>query len=114
MAENLILVAKKNTKSPVWTHFGFIPDDNGDLKDLDSPTCICRICQQEVSAHDENMSNLLSSHLKTYHLRYNNLPVTSAQQHRAPPSQHTIEESFERVRKYSKVQVEELFLGEHS
>ena len=69
---------KRNTKSPVWTYFGFVPDDDGEPKDVNSPTCKI-ICFKDVMARDGNMSNLFS-HLKVYHKReyneVNELSVT--------------------------------------
>ena len=105
MAEHL--VEKRNTKSPVWTYFGFVPDDDGEPKDVNSPTC--KICSEDVMARDGNTSNLFS-HLKIYHKHeyneVNELSVTqSSRKHKTTSDssrQLTIETSFEKGRMYAK------------
>ena len=55
------LVAKRNTSTPVWKHFGFEADESGKPRNIRRPQCC--ICHQEVGAKDGNTSNLYS-HLK--------------------------------------------------
>ena len=58
------LVSKPRTTASVWKHFGFEPDENGNPKNPDRPTC--RTCYLEVSAKDGNTTNLYS-HLRNKH-----------------------------------------------
>ena len=58
------LVDKKNTKSPVWRYFAFEADANGKPKDIDKPKC--KLCQEEVTAHFGNTSNLYT-HVRNKH-----------------------------------------------
>lgn len=58
------LVPKPNIVSPIWTHFGFEPDDKGQPVNLDE--AICRICSRKVSVSRGNTTNL-RSHLRINH-----------------------------------------------
>lgn len=97
------LVDKKNTRSQLWVHFGFVPSENGEPKDLDSPTC--KICFEEVTARFGNTSNL-KSHLRVNHPNvYKDLPVNESSKRQKPQeilTQPTVEASFNRARKFSK------------
>jgi len=55
-----VAVAKKNTKSQVWCHFGLKQVD-GKIVETDKP--VCRECSVQVCAKLGNTSNLFS-HLK--------------------------------------------------
>ena len=57
------LVAKNNSKSDIWRHFGLRQID-GRIVEVDKP--VCRECFVEVCAKLGNTSNLYS-HLKTKH-----------------------------------------------
>lgn len=58
------LVEKKNTTAKVWKYFGIRVDDNGQVKDINSPTC--KLCLCDVPAAHGNTTNLLS-HMKNNH-----------------------------------------------
>ena len=58
------LIAKKNTKSPVWKYFGFPPDEDGRPTNYCNPRC--KLCSKDVSAKFSNTSNLLK-HLRLHH-----------------------------------------------
>lgn len=62
MADNL--VAKLNTASPIWAHFGFEPNEKGLPANLDEP--ICRLCHKKVPVSRSNTSNL-RSHIRINH-----------------------------------------------
>jgi len=62
-SDDISLVAKKNTKSQVWRHFGLKQVD-GKVVETDKP--VCRECSMQVCAKFGNTSNLYS-HLKTNH-----------------------------------------------
>ena len=66
MAAQLCLVKKKNTKSPVWNHFGLRADDKGlpIAEDEDKP--VCRKCFRTVPAKTGNTTNLIA-HLRDNH-----------------------------------------------
>ena len=53
------LIAKKNTTSVVWKYFGFVPDEDGSMKDKGTPKC-------NVTARWSNTSNLMN-HLQVHH-----------------------------------------------
>lgn len=99
---SLELVDKRNTKSPIWAHFGLKPDENGVPKDLNTP--VCKICFEEVVARNGNTSNL-RTHLRVKHPEvYKNLPVPEASQQKQQQvaSQPTIQESFDKGKMLSK------------
>ena len=59
------IVKKKNTKSPVWSHFGLKANESGcEREDVDRP--VCRKCGKIVPAKGSNTSNLYW-HLKEHH-----------------------------------------------
>ena len=53
------IIAKPNTTSPIWTHYGLLADDNG--KPKRTVDCItCRLCETTVMAKTGNTSNLFN------------------------------------------------------
>uniref|UniRef100_A0A1X7UNU5 BED-type domain-containing protein n=1 Tax=Amphimedon queenslandica TaxID=400682 RepID=A0A1X7UNU5_AMPQE len=101
------LVQKKNTKSDAWKYFGFIPDENGQSTEFDSPKC--KICLQTVVAKCGNTSNLFT-HLRTFHPKeYNNISETQSTSTKCPRNkrlskssgQLTIQESIQQTKKYN-------------
>lgn len=71
------LVVKKNTKSPIWAHFGLPADSSGHI--MNENIAICKLCTTAVSAKGGTTSNL-TSHLKLYHpSQYRDMPSTSKQ-----------------------------------
>ena len=58
------LVSKPRTTVSVWKNFGFELDEKGKPKNPDRPTC--HMCYLEVSAKDDNTTNLYS-HLRNKH-----------------------------------------------
>ncbi|KAJ8290046.1 hypothetical protein GJAV_G00008120 [Gymnothorax javanicus] len=58
------LVSKKGANSPVWQCFGFLGDENGKPRNMDSP--ICKLCMKAVLAKGGNTSNL-RTHLMKKH-----------------------------------------------
>lgn len=70
------LVPKRNAKSAVWAYFRFIPDANGEPKDLTQP--ICTICKKCVPVKDKQTTNLFG-HIRVHHpSEAAKLPPTSA------------------------------------
>ena len=61
------LVAKKGSKkSPVWTYFGFLPNEKGEPIDLNMAICRFPNCKEKVKLSSANTSNLLR-HLRNHH-----------------------------------------------
>ena len=59
------IVGKPNTKSKVWTHFGFPADASGTI--VDKKKLVCRLCKA-ILAYSGNTSNL-AYHLQRVHPR---------------------------------------------
>ena len=98
------LVAKPNTTSPVWIHFGLEADVKGKPKSLEN--VICRICDSNVQAKTGNTSNLFA-HLKKYHPeKYAEVNAAAAASKKRPKTssdmQPTIVDLVESMRKYQK------------
>ena len=58
------LVPKPNTTSPVWKYFALEIDEKGKVKNDEE--VVCRLCSKEVIAKGSNTSNLIS-HLHVHH-----------------------------------------------
>ena len=58
------LVPKPNTTSPVWKYFALEIDEKGKVKNDEE--VVCRLCSKEVIAKGSNTSNLIS-HLRVHH-----------------------------------------------
>lgn len=103
--EEPALVAKPNTKSPVWAYFGLKPGPDGKVSH-DSPV-ICRMCSAPVSAKGGNTSNLFS-HLENNHeTEYANVSAgrsSNKKKNSRPrdPRQHTITEAVASRQMYSR------------
>ena len=108
------LIAKKSTTSVVWKYFGFVPDEDGKVKDKGTP--ICKLCFSNVTARWSNTSNLMN-YLQVHHpkvyaevKRVQSLskePITSTP--RAKPKAtglQTIDQCVERTKKCSKTSKE--------
>ena len=54
------LIAKKNTTSVVWKYFGFVPDEDENVKDKGTPKCT--LCFSNVTARWSNIMNHLQIH----------------------------------------------------
>lgn len=91
------LVGKPNVTSPIWQHFGFVPNEKGEPVNLDE--AICRLCGKAISVKKANTSNL-QSHLRTSH------PATYTQlmssERKRPASQLGIAEAFSKMAKYKR------------
>lgn len=91
------LVGKPNVTSPIWQHFGFVPNEKGEPVNLDE--AICRLCGKAISVKKPNTSNL-QSHLRTSH------PATYTQlmssERKRPASQLGIAEAFSKMAKYKR------------
>lgn len=102
MATNLVF--KPNTVSPIWAHFGFEADDNGQPVNLDK--AVCRICRTKVSVSRGNTTNL-RSHLRINHpVAFAGLGSTSSTPTLATTSgqqrQLGVSEAFARGAKYQR------------
>ncbi len=58
------LVGKPNVTSPIWKHFGFVPNEKGEPINLDE--AICRLCGKKLSVKRANTSNLQSCYPAAY------------------------------------------------
>ncbi|KAI2647756.1 E3 SUMO-protein ligase ZBED1 [Labeo rohita] len=62
------LVGKPNVTSPIWEHFGFVPNEKGEPINLDE--AICMLCGKKISVKRAITSNL-QSHLRSCLLNAN-------------------------------------------
>ena len=92
------LVAKQNTSTLMWKHFGFEADESGKPRQLCCPQC--RICHQEVAAKDGNTSNLYS-HLKNKHPELYTEVCKSKAKPKRQAGQPSISEVFQNVQPLS-------------
>ena len=103
------LVAKKKTKSPVWTYFGLEKDEGEKIKTEE--VAVCRKCYCHVQAKGGNTLNLLS-HLKTHRPTLHGLvcsAMKTKKKERQYPScfyeqnqQPTITSVMKKVQKYDR------------
>lgn len=91
------LVGKRNVTSPIWEHFGFVPNEKGEPNNLDE--AICRLCGKKLSVKRANTSNL-QSHLQSCHpAAYTQL---MSSERKRPASQLGIAEAFSKMTKYKR------------
>ena len=109
------LIAKKNTTSVVWKYFGFVPDEDGNVKDRGTPKC--KLCFSNVTARWSNTSNLMN-HLQVHHPKvYTEVKraqslskeaITTSRPRAKPQATglQTIDQCVERTKKYTKTSKE--------
>ena len=102
-APEVELIPKANTKSVVWTYFGFEPGSNG--KPKNESAAVCRLCKREVQAGGGNTSNLFSHLRSTHPAKYSAIKGGKQQTEQSKPKMSetgTIAQAFARGEKYNR------------
>ena len=97
----VVLVSKTTAISPIWTFFGFKPNDNGEPKDVNQP--ICRLCKRMNPVKDSQTTNL-HAHLGVHHPADHATlaPRAAASAIATTWQQHSILGAFSRGNKYKR------------
>ena len=103
-SQDVDIIAKPNTTSPVWAFFGL--EASADGKAVSPERVLCRLCKTPVQNKSSSTSNLFT-HLKRHHpLKHSELltstPQSSKHSKKSTHAQPTITEAIERTRTYQR------------